>query len=259
MSPRSANPEQRKATSESRPASREQRSADSDQRVGIIGGIAPESTIAYYRQLLAAWRERHPDGSNPSIVINSIDLQKLLALVATERFDELTDWLLQELQRLAGAGADFALFASNTPHVVFPNLRRRSPLPLLSIVEATCEHAHSLGLRRLGIFGTRFTMQGRYYRDVFSKAGIEIIAPPGDELQWIHDKYLGELVNAVFLDATRDGLLAIAQRLASRDHIDGLILGGTELPLILKEDSGPVPFLDTTKIHVARVVRELGD
>ena len=250
---------QRPANGETRRAEGEGRTTASGQRVaGIIGGIAPESTIAYYRQILAAWRERHPDGSHPSLVINSIDLKKLLALVAAEEFDELTDWLLRELQRLAGAGADFALFASNTPHVVFPNVRRRSPLPLLSIVEATCEHAQSLGLRRLGIFGTRFTMQGRFYRDVFSKAGIELIAPPSGEQQWIHDKYLGELVNAVFLDTTRDGLLAIAQRLASRDRIDGLILGGTELPLILNEDSGPVPFLDTTKIHVARVVRELG-
>jgi aspartate racemase len=236
----------------------EQRLAASEGRTaGIIGGIAPESTIAYYRQILAAWPETHPDGGNPSLIINSIDLKTLLALVAAERFDELTDWLLRELQRLAGAGADFALFASNTPHVVFPNVRRRSPLPLLSIVEATCEHAQSLGFRRLGIFGTRFTMQGRFYRDVFSKAGIELVAPSGDEQQWIHDKYLGELVNAVFLDSTRDGLLAIAQRLASRDAIDGLILGGTELPLIVRDDSGPVPFLDTTKIHVSRVVAEL--
>jgi aspartate racemase len=241
-----------------REANNEPRTATSEQRVaGIIGGIAPESTIAYYRQILAAWREGHPDGGNPPLIIKSIDLKRMLALVAADRFDELTDWLLRELQRLAGAGAGFALFASNTPHIVFPNVRRRSPLPLLSIVEATCDHARSLGLRRLGIFGTRFTMQGRFYRDVFSHAGIELVAPPDDEQQWIHDKYLGELVNAVFLDSTRDGLLAIAQRLASRDAIDGLILGGTELPLILNEDSGPVPFLDTTKIHVARVVREL--
>lgn len=241
-----------------RPVTSGQRTANSEQRTaGIIGGIAPESTIAYYRQILAAWREGHPDGGNPPLVINSIDLKRMLALVAAEQFDELTDWLLRELQRLAGAGASFALFASNTPHIVFPNVRRRSPLPLLSIVEATCAHAQSLGLRRLGIFGTRFTMQGRFYRDVFSQAGIELVVPTDDEQQWIHDKYLGELVNAVFLDSTRDGLLAIAQRLASRDAIDGLILGGTELPLILNEDFGPVPFLDTTKIHVARVVREL--
>lgn len=219
---------------------------------GIIGGIAPESTIAYYRQLVAAFPE-----SAPSIVINSIDLKKMIGLYATERFDDLTDYLLAEVQRLAGAGADFALFASNTPHVVFANVRRRSPIPLLSIVEATCEHARTLGLKRLGIFGTRFTMSGRFYPDVFTKAGLEIVAPAPDEQQWIHDRYMGELVNAVFRDETRDGLLALARRLAERDAIDGLILGGTELPLILDENSGPVPFLDTTKIHVARVVAEL--
>ncbi len=225
---------------------------------GIIGGIAPASTIAYYEQILAAWRERRPDGSAPSIVINSIDLRTLLELVGAERFDELTDYLLRELQRLAGAGVDFALFASNTPHIVFANLRRRSPIPLLSIVEAACDEARSRGLKRLGLFGTRFTMQGRFYRDVFTKAGIELVVPPDDEQQWVHDKYLSELVKENFLDETRDGLLAIARRLHERDHIDALILGGTELPLILNDDKAlPIPMLDTTKIHVARVVDEL--
>lgn len=100
-------------------------------------------------------------------------------------------------------------------------------------------------------------MNGRFYRDVFAKGGLEIVAPLPDEQQWIHDHYVGELVKAVFRDETREGLLAIARRLAERDAIDGLILGGTELPLILDGDSGPVPFLDTTKIHVARIVAEM--
>jgi hypothetical protein len=147
--------------------------------LGIIGGIAPESTVEYYRGLVAAYRERVRDGSYPSIVIDSIDLKKMLDLIGAGALEEVTDYLAAELGRLARAGASLALLASNTPHVVFDELRRRSAVPLVSIVEAACGEAKALGLRRVGLFGTRFTMQGRFYPDVFSREGIELVAGSG--------------------------------------------------------------------------------
>ncbi|HEY2015782.1 MAG TPA: amino acid racemase, partial [Bryobacteraceae bacterium] len=160
----------------------------------------------------------------------------------------------------AAAGADFGLLASNTPHLVFDEIERQSPLPLVSIVQAACDEAKTRGLKRLGLFGTRFTMQGRAYPDVFSKEGIVLVVPDPGEQSYIHDKYLGELAKGIFLDETRRRLLAIADALRERDGIDGLILGGTELPLILKEPAYQgIPFLDTTRIHVdAAVARLLG-
>ncbi|HYM59492.1 MAG TPA: amino acid racemase [Thermoanaerobaculia bacterium] len=225
--------------------------------VGIIGGIAPESTIEYYRLMIAAYRKLRPDAGYPSIVINSIDLTKILGLVAAQRLAELTDYVAGEIQRLADAGVDFALLASNTPHIVFDELRRGAPIPLLSIVEAACERAVSTGMKSLGLFGTRFTMQGRFYPEVFSRAGIELFLPQDAEQTYIHDRYMGELVNAVFLPATRDGLLSIAERMVARYGIEGVILGGTDLPLILRDASASVPFLDTTAIHVEKAVAEM--
>jgi aspartate racemase len=226
--------------------------------VGLIGGIGPESTIEYYRLIIASYREQKQDGSYPTILLNSIDLRKMLDLVEANELIKLTDCLVGEVHKLARAGADFGVLASNTPHIVFDEIRRESPIPLISIVEATAEAAQALGLKRIGLFGTRSTMQGRFYPEVFSKAGMTLGVPEPDEQAYIHDKYMRELVNGVILPETRERLLAIVERLKERHGIQGLILGGTELPLILRDvTSSGIPFLDTTKIHVERIVAQL--
>ena len=135
-----------------------------------------------------------------AILINSIDMKKMLDLIAAKELAAVTEYLLGEVRKLAQAGADFGLLASNTPHLVFEDLRRQSPIPLLSIVEAACEAAQALKLKKVGLFGTRFTMQGGFYPEVFTKQGIQIILPSLDDQNYIHEKYMGELVNGVFLD-----------------------------------------------------------
>jgi aspartate racemase len=225
---------------------------------GIIGGIAPESTIEYYRLIVALYREGRGDGSYPSVVINSIDLQRMLALIGADRLPEVEEYLLRELQRLAGAGVDFAALASNTPHIVFDALRARSPVPLISTVEVACEAARERGLKRVGLFGTRFTMQARFYPEVFGRAGITVALPDPAAQAYIHDKYMGELVNAVFLPETGAELLAIVERMKARDGIEGLVLGGTELSLILRgNEHAGVQLLDTTRLHAQAIVSRL--
>jgi aspartate racemase len=236
--------------------------------VGIIGGIGPESTIEYYRLIIAAYRDRNGTvaatdhsqdaPSNPSIIINSVDVNRLLRLTGANELNEVTDYLAAEIERLARAGADFGALAANTPHIVFDQLLRRSSIPLLSIVEATRDQAQSLGLKRVALFGTRFTMQARFYPDVFARAGIEIVTPNEERQAYIHEKYVGELLNNIFLPETRERLLAILDRMKAEDNIEALILGGTELPLILRgQQHDGIPFLDTTTIHVHRIVAEL--
>jgi aspartate racemase len=226
--------------------------------LGIIGGIGPESTIDYYRRIIALYRKLNQDGSYPAIIINSIDMKEMLDFIEANELVGLTDYLLQEVQKLAKAGADLGLLASNSPHIVFDELSSKSPIPLLSIVEAACQATKKLGLKRVGLLGTRFSMQGRYYPDVFSRAGITVITPGADEQVYIHDKYMNELVNGIILSETHERLLAIVDRLKEQEDIEGLILGGTELPLILREESyNGIPFLDTTKIHVERAVAQM--
>jgi len=226
--------------------------------VGIIGGIGPESTIEYYRFIIASYREKKKDGSYPSIIINSVDLKKLLSWMGAGEFDKVTEYFVAEIQKLARAGADFGLLSANTAHIVFDEVRRQSPIPLISIVQATCDAAQARRLKKLGLLGTRFTMQGRFYPEVFSREGIALVVPNLDEQAYIHEKYMGELINGIFLPETRERLLAIVDQLQQRDGIEGLILGGTELPLILRDASNSgIPFLDTTKIHVESAVAQL--
>ena len=223
--------------------------------IGIVGGIAPESTIDYYRLIIASYREQKKDGSYPLIIINSIDMKKMLDLIVTNELAGLTEYLLAEINKLTKAGADLGLLASNTPHIVFEDIQQKSTIPLISIVESACERAKALGIKKVGLFGTRFTMQGRFYHDAFSRQGITLVVPDLEDQDYIHDKYMNELVNGIFLSETRKRLLTIVDRLKRKENIQGLILGGTELPLILRNggDQG-IPFLDTTKIHVERAV-----
>ena len=223
--------------------------------VGIIGGIGPESTVEYYQYIIAGYRERTNDGSYPSIVINSVDLDRLVKWINAGEMGPFTDYLVSEVQRLERAKVDFAVLAANTAHIVFDQISARTSLPLLSIVEATRDKVKTLGLKRPGLFGTGFTMGARFYPDTFAKIGLAVITPNEEEKAFIHEKYFGELLKSVFLPETRTGLLEIVDRMRERDGIDGLILAGTELPLILRaSEHNGIPFLDTTRIHVERIV-----
>jgi aspartate racemase len=225
---------------------------------GIIGGIGPESTVEYYRFIIEEYRRRVPDGSYPSIIIDSIDMKRMLDGIAAGRMRETADFLAKEMERLALAGADFAALASNTPHIVFDELRARSRIPLISIVEAACRAAAGASLKKVGLFGTRFTMKGGFYNRVFEEAGIQCCLPSDADQAYIHEKYMGELVKGVIRDETRSRLVRIALDMKAAQGIQALILGGTELPLILRDaPEAGMPLLDTTKIHVEEIVREM--
>jgi aspartate racemase len=227
---------------------------------GIIGGLGPESTVEYYRSIIALYRERRPDGSYPSFIINSVNMTEVLDLVAAGDLAALAEYLTGEIGKLERAGADFAALSANTPHIVFDELRRRSALPLLSIVEATRDAAKGAGLKRLALFATRFTMRAGFYQESFSRKGMTLVLPDEGEQEYIHDRYMNELVKGIFLPETRGRLLAIAGRLKDQENVQGLILGGTELPLILHEADAKeagIPFLDTTQIHVKAIVEQM--
>jgi aspartate racemase len=224
--------------------------------VGLVGGLGPESTIDYYRRIVEAW-EREDASSAPSIVIDSLDVKLALRLVDQDRAG-LTEYLLASLRRLAGAGVDFAAMTANTPHIVFDDLAPRSPVPLVSIVEVCAEEAQRRGLRRLGLLGTRFTMDAPFYPTVCARYGIAVVPPNDVDRGWVHERYIGELLKGVFRDETRQRFLSLVSRLRGEEAIDGVILGGTELPLLLTgADIANVPALDTTALHVAAIVRRL--
>jgi len=226
--------------------------------LGMIGGLGPESTIDYYERIIALYRERTGDGSYPQFMINSINLKKGLDFMDANNLTGMADYLVEEIGKLARAGATFGLISANTPHVVFDEVASKSPIPLLSIVEATCAAAKARRLKRLALFGTRYTMQATFYPKVFSREGIGLFAPDSGDQAYIHDKYLNELIPGKFLPETRVGLLAVVDRMKAMHDIDGVILAGTELPLLLRDaEHNGIPFLDTTEIHCEAAVTEM--
>jgi aspartate racemase len=223
----------------------------------MIGGIGPESTIEYCRLINASYLERITDGSYPAMIINSINLQKLRNMAEANECVEMAEFLVSEIQKLARAGAGFGFLAANTPHMVFDEVRNQSPIPLVSIVEATYDAAKAMSLQKLGLFGTRMTMQGRFYPDVFSREGITLAVPDEHDQAYIHHMYFNELVKGTVLPETRQRFLKIVDRLKEREGIQGLILGGTELSLIFRDATVcDIPVLDTTKIHAKAIVEE---
>jgi aspartate racemase len=224
--------------------------------VGIVGGLGPESTIDYYRRILEAWEQDDPSTA-PSIVIDSLDVRQALRLVDSDR-PALTEYLLTSLRRLAGAGVDFAVMTANTPHIVFDELAARSPVPLISVVEVCAEEAQRRGLHRLALLGTRFTMEAPFYPDVCARCGMEVVLPSDADRAWVHKRYIGELLRGEFRDDTRDRFVALVSHLREAKQIDGVILGGTELPLLLTTPTiAGLPVLDTTALHVAAIVKAL--
>jgi aspartate racemase len=224
----------------------------------MLGGLGPESSIDYYRGIIARFRARKPDGGYPHVIINSLDVDRGIAMLDAGRVDDLADYLAAGLDLLARAGAHFGFIAANTPHIVFDEVQRHSAIPLVSIVRATADHAQLLGLKKVGLFGTGFTMRASFYPQEFERAGIAMCLPNEAEREFIHRKYIDELLNNQFLPQTQADVLSIAQRMKTEHGIQALVLAGTELPLLLRGvDASGIAFLDTTLIHVEAVVDEL--
>ena len=221
----------------------------------MIGGLGPESTLDYYQRIIALYRERTGNKHYPEFVVVSVDLRKGLDFMDANDLRGMADYLLDGIGKLERAGVDFGIISANTPHIVFDELAPKSPIPLISIVEATRTLAKMQNLKRLALLGTRYTMQANFYPKVFAREGIYLFVPDPQDQDYIHDKYMNELVPGKFLADTRAGMLAIVDRMKATSDIDGVILAGTELPLILRDPThNSIPFLDTTKIHVEAVV-----
>jgi aspartate racemase len=225
------------------------------KRIGLIGGLGPESTIDYYREIINSFKDDQGTLSYPEMVIYSVNLSEFLNYMKAKAYDQVIAGFLEKISALRKAGADFAAITANTPHMLFRQISEKSELPLVSIVEAACNEAVRRGLKNPGLFGTGFTMSATFYQDVFSRQGIDIILPAPAEMEIINKKLFTEIELGIFRDETRQILVDIMTRMV-RDHgIDSLILGCTEFPLILTENEyAGIPMLDTVKIHVGAIV-----
>lgn len=225
------------------------------KKLGLIGGVGPESTIKYYRLIIEAFQKELNTKEYPEFLIESIDMTKMLSYVFNNELDKLVDFLCQRIYVLEKAGVDFVAVASNTPHIVIDELVNRTQIPIISIIDETCNAVKEKSITKVGLFGTKSTMTAGFYQQKANEFGIGIIVPETGDLDFIHDRYMNELVFSNINPETKNQLKQIANQLKENHFIEGLILGGTELSLILDQsDFDDLHVFDSTKIHVDSLV-----
>ena len=217
------------------------------KRIGILGGISAESTLRYYDRIIKGYFERRRDYYYPEVVIFSLNFQRFTDLEDRGDRDGYVAEIMSGVRALERAGAEFVVMAANSPHAVFEEVEGLSNVPLLSIVNVTAEHAGRMGLRKLLLLGIKFTMQSSFYQDGCREYGIEITVPAGEDQDRINRIIFEELARGIVRDGSMEELLGVIKRRPA----DGVILGCTELPLILRQEDSPVPLLDTLELHAA--------
>lgn len=217
-----------------------------EKRIGILGGISHESTLRYYELIHEKYYRRRGDYHYPEVVVFSLDFQRFTDLEDRGDTEGYIDYIMEGVRSLEKAGAEFVVMAANSPHAVFDEIQERAVVPLISIVEVTAEEARREGLRTLLLLGIRFTMRSTFYREVCGRHGIEVVTPSEEEQVEINRIIFDELVLGIISDKSRQRLLEI---IGGHD-VDGVILGCTELPLIMGQEDTEVRVLDTVELHV---------
>jgi aspartate racemase len=224
------------------------------KRIGILGGLTPESTVTYYQHIFRRYEELYGDLSYPEMVIYDVSFQRFEDWMSKEDWESIEEALLDGLKRLAAAGSDFAVIATNTMHILFEKLQARSSIPLISIVDATAEAINGEGLKVVGLLGTRFTMEKPFYIEGLKKHGIDTIVPNKEERDYINKVVFGELSRGILLTESRNGYLEIINSLVERGA-QGIVLGCTEIPILVTQEYTDVKLFDTAVIHAEKALR----
>ncbi|MBX0314752.1 aspartate/glutamate racemase family protein [Planococcus glaciei] len=225
------------------------------KKLGMIGGTGPEATVDYYQSIIAKYQEKTGDPESlPEFLIHSINMYKIFGLLENNQTEELTDYLAEAVGVLEKGGAEFAVLTANTAHIVFEAVQQRTKIPLISIVEESVQAADDMKLGKVGLLGTKFTMENDFFQQVFNGRQKEIVVPTQQEQEFIHQKIVEELEKGVAKDDTKEAFLKIVSRMVEEDGIEGVILGCTELPMLIKPEDSAIPQLNTTEIHVEAIV-----
>lgn len=226
------------------------------KRIGLVGGMTPESTTAYYQRLINLGRERWGDPvHNPVVLIYSIDLAEMVAHQDVGDGDKVVDLLADVLEKLRGAGAEVGALTANTPHIFFERIRTATNLPLVSIVDTTLEVARKLGVGRALLLGTKATMEGPMYPKAFAGCGIEIVIPTEDDREFINHSIYVDLAAGKVTPELRRRYQEICHNQIEDNGVEAVILGCTEIPMVLSADDCSVPLIDTARCHAEAIFR----
>ncbi|MBD3192892.1 MAG: amino acid racemase [Candidatus Heimdallarchaeota archaeon] len=218
------------------------------KKIGIVGGLGPESTLEYYKILVKKYNQIKGGVASPALIIESLDLQAVSDLMKNNEWDQVLTTMIQAANNLIAAGAQIIILATNSPHVIFDELEQQVSVPMISIMDATVQEVQKAGLKRVGLLGTKYTMNGSFYPKTFGKYDIEIITPSPEDQEIIDEILWKELVHRILEPESKKKYLAIIDKLQA-NGAEGIVLGCTEIPLLIKQKDCKIPVFDTTRIH----------
>ena len=223
------------------------------RKIGIVGGLSPESTILYYRTIVDEFRRRFGSEDYPDIIIYSVNFGAFTRFVEEGRREEAAELLLKAVKALARAGADFAIISANTPHMFFDYLVAHSPIPLISIIDALAEELEKDGVRRVGLLGTKFTLTQGFYAEGLRNHGIEVVIPEPEGVEVVNRIIYEELVRGVIKESSRTEVVGIIEKLAEKGA-EGVALACTEIQLLISGEVGGIKLYDTARIHAVKAL-----
>lgn len=227
------------------------------KKLGLICGLGPETTVSYYQSIIKAFTPLYEEVGYPEISLESCNLKEFIDAVSNNEWDHLVELFRTKISALATSGAEFAAIASNTPHLLFDRIQEQSPIELVSIVTSTAQEIQRRGLSKVLLMGTGFTMRSDFYAKELAKYHIKTIVPSERDIAYIHEKLFTEIEHGIFTQETRNGLAGIISKSVEEDAIDGVIMGCTELPLILQESDVTVSYINTTDIHINALIKKI--
>jgi len=223
------------------------------KKIGLIGGMSWESTLLYYKLLNEKVKKLKGGFHSANCVIESVDFAEIAALQAKDDWDALDELMKIRARALESSGAEMILICANTMHLSVPAIEQSSKIPVLHIAEVTASEIKKAKLKKVALLGTKFTMEKDFFRNILEDKDISVIVPDLKGRNLVHDIIYTELVNGIVTDASKKAYVSIIENLIS-DGAEGVILGCTEIPLLIKPEDIDIPLFNTTKIHAEKAV-----
>ncbi len=220
------------------------------KKIGLVGGIGPASTVSYYLGLIEKFRKEFGETVYPEIVIDSVNMQTATEYILNGDFKRSAELMLKSISHLKAAGADIGAITANTEHIAWNEMKDRFVIPVISIVDASVTEILKRGFKRVLVLGTVFTMKSGLYENALISKGIMPILPSEEDKDIIGGLIFPNLENGVIIPQDREKMLAVAKKYIEDCKADSVLLGCTELPLIIKDCDLSVPVIDTTEIHI---------
>jgi len=225
------------------------------KKIGLVGGTGPESTLMYYKELNNRIDKLTHGASMPDIEIESVNFRKAWNLVSNRNYSELSDYLSEKVECLQSCGAEIISLTAGTMHIVYDQIVQKTNAALVSIPKVICEEVLSRGFKSVGLLGTIFTMEQDYMKKDLVEAGINVVIPKKQERELIAKRIFEELEVGIVKESTLKEFTNIIERMKAEDGIEAIILGCTELPLLLNQNNCPVCCLDSVEIHLNKLIQ----